>query len=331
MRILVTGANGFVGLHLVRELSSIGHQCKCLLRDPSKTGNLAKYPGVTFHIGDLTQNDSLVGIEKDIECVVHLAAHGHVSAISKEAYDTFTDTNVNGTHNLIKQCSLNSGIRLFIHFSSTAAMGLVKEKIVTEKSVLAPATPYQKSKRESELAALSYWFSKKFPVCIFRPCMIFGPGGEGEFLKMCKLIVRGYFPRIGIGRNLTPMVYVDDVVQAVINGLEKARPGETYLIASNESYELTLIREIILKKMKIRRPYPYIPAWAAMLGAFLLEGYARVSRTTPFVTVRNIRSTAYDRVFDITKITEEIGFRQKLSVEESIAKTLDWYLGNNLL
>lgn len=329
MNVLVTGGTGFVGRHLVRALIEKGALVRMLVR---KTSNIEGFKelGIELVHGDTTERDSLYGITRDINVVYHLAAMGHVSAISKAAYQRFFDVNVNGTNNLAEECC-NSRVDKFIHFSSTAAMGLIKKPLVDETMPCQPSTPYQKSKYESEKTILTYWKEKGLPAVILRPCMIYGAGGTGEFTKICRLIKKGLFPKVGQGKNLTPMVYVDDVVQAAILAGERGLPGETYLIASDNSFELDRIRDLILKEFGIKRIYPYVPTTLSKLGAWGIESLAKTFGFTPIVTYQNIDSTITNRVFSVAKAERELDYAPRVSLEHGIKETISWYRQNDWL
>lgn len=329
MNILVTGATGFIGSHLVKALLQEGHYCRCLVRATSKVDELESL-GVELFYGDLTKPGSLQDIAKGIDIVYHLAAMGHVSAISEAAYQRFFDVNVNGTKNLAEECC-NDKVDKFIHFSSTAAMGLIKKPLVDETVPCQPSTPYQRSKYESEKIVERYWKERGLPVVILRPCMVYGPGGEGEFLKICRLIKKGVFPKVGRGKNLTPMVHVEDVVQAAILARERGIPGETYLIASNGSFKLNLIRNLIVEKLEIKRINTYIPTCMAKIGARGIELLAKTFNFTPIVTYKNIDSTVTDRVFSINKVRDQLGYFATVDIDRGIGETIQWYRDNGYL
>jgi nucleoside-diphosphate-sugar epimerase len=326
MKVLVTGGTGFVGRHLVRALIEKGALVKMLVR---KTSSLEEFKniGVEFIQGDITDRGPLDGIARDIDIVYHLAAMGHVSAISEAAYREFFEINVNGTQNLAKECC-HHRVNKFIHFSSTAAMGLIKKPLVDETVPCQPATPYQRSKYKSEELVQRYWKENGLPAVILRPCMIYGVGGGGEFLKFCRLIKKGFFPKIGRGKNLTPIVHVRDVVQAAMQAKEKGKPGEIYLIASNMSYEMDEIRRLIAKYLGVVKPYPYVPYKVAIIGAYGLEMMAKLFKFVPVVTSRNIESTVTDRVFSISKARAELGYLPKVDLEDGIKETIVWYKDN---
>jgi nucleoside-diphosphate-sugar epimerase len=326
MKALVTGGTGFVGKHLVKALTEKGTYVRMLVRNSSDT-NESKKLGVELVHGDVTDRHSLEGIAKDINIVYHLAAVGHVSAISKEAYKRFFEVNVNGTKYLAEECS-NKKIDKFIHFSSTAAMGLIKRSLVDETIPCQPSTPYQISKYESERVALRYWKQRELAVVVLRPCMIYGVGGTGEFLKICRLIKKGAFPKVGRGKNLTPLVHVDDVVQAAILSGEHGEPGETYLVTSSKSFDLDEIRRLIAKYLEVDKPHPYVPYVVARTVAYLCELTARACKLTPMVTVKNIESTVTDRVFNITKAKEKLRYVPQVDLDYGIGETISWFKSN---
>lgn len=324
MNILITGATGFIGRHLLQRLIEEGHHCRCLARSFANVDSLFGHLQVELFEGDVTKPETLKDVGKGIDTAYHLAAAGHVASVSEQDYRAFFNLNVNGTRNIADACG-KSGVRRFVHFSSTAAMGLIKLPKIDETVSCQPQTPYQKSKYQSELAALET--GKKFgmEVIVFRPCMVYGPGGKGEFLKFCKLVRKGLFLRVGLGRNLTPIVHVSDVVQAAANALDRGRAGEVYLIASNTSPPLSDIFRYITSALKIKRVYYYVPFRFAYCVAFLLERLAAVSGKTPVASRKNIVSTITDRIFSISKAQRELGYIPSKPLELGINETVKWF------
>ena len=325
MNALVTGGTGFVGRRLVAALAARGDAVRCLVRPTSNRAVLDGVPRVEFVVGDLTQADTLAGVADGVDVVFHLAAEGHVSAISDEAFRRFVAVNVDGTRNLLRECAGKS-VQRFIHFSSTAAMGLIKKPLVAEADEPQPRTPYQRSKLESERAALATGDECGVPVTVLRPCMIYGVGGKGEFYKFFRLMRKGLFPRVGLGRNLTPLVHVDDVVQAAVKAGDQGRPGEVYLVASARSFPLAGIREHILRACGVKKPYWYVPAWAMYAVAWLAEQAAKLTGKAPVVTVRNVANTVYDREFSIAKARDHLGYEPQVPLADGVRETIAWFL-----
>ena len=324
MKVLVTGGTGFVGSYLVPELLRHGMTCRLLTRSISSAED--RFPGeIDFFEGDVTQAETLKGVAKGVTHVIHMAAEGHVTAMSDEALRSFVNVNVRGTENLLRACS-GHGIKRFVHFSSTAAMGRInKAGRIDERDTPQPATPYQQSKLASERAAQETGRQVDIPVVILRPCMIYGPGGKGEFHKFCRLMAKGMFPRVGLGPNLTPLVHVRDVVQSAVLALEKGLPGSVYLVASERSLPMAEMRQLILKHWGGRAIYPYIPLWIMLALAWGFERLGQVTGKAPMVTRRNVFSTVASREFSIDKAKSEIGYQPLVPFDEGIGETVAWF------
>ena len=332
MNILITGATGFIGRHLLKALIEKDHHCRCLVRKSSSVDELFDNPLIELFQGDVTKPETLKGVGKSVEVVYHLAAVGHVAAVceDEESCKEYFKQNVEGTRSIVEACGRDS-VKRFIHFSSTAAMGLIKRPVIDETVPCQPQTPYQKSKYESELAAFET--GKKFgmEVIVLRPCMVYGPGGKGEFLKFCRLIKKGIFPRIGLGENLTPIVHISDLVQASAKALNRGQTGEVYLIASNTSPPLSDIFKTITGALKIKRVYYYVPLWFAYCVAFFLERIAVLSDKPPIVSRKNILSTITGRLFIISKAQQGLGYNPSLPLEQGVKETVNWFTNNKLI
>ena len=325
MNILITGATGFIGSNLTKRLSAQGYHCRCLVRNIQKAKEVFKeYNNIEFVVGDITKPQTLTGIEKNIDVVFHLAAHGHVAAASEEAYKKFTNINVSGTENLIKQC-IKGNIKKFFHFSSTAAVGLIPDILVDESTIPNPKTPYQKSKLASESIVNTFIEKENFPAIIFRPCMVYGIGGYGEFYKFVRLVKKGVMPKIGFKKKLTPIVHVDDVVQACIKGISDAKTGETYFICGNKSYPFDDIINHIKDALNTHKLTIFTPLSLVLLGAFLLEQVAKITHKTALVTRQNIKSTVADRRFSIEKAKKDFNYEPEVSLKKSIQEVVEWY------
>jgi len=324
VKALITGGTGFVGRYLVRELSERGFTCRLLVRQKSQTDWLNDIDNIELRQGDITEPETLKDIAEGTDYVYHLAAVGHVSAISAGAFERFVKVNVQGTTNLISAC-VNQNIRNFVHFSSTAAMGLIKKRLVDESDTPQPVTPYQKSKLASEEAALSSGSELGVPVVVVRPCMIYGPGGKGEFFKICRLMKRGIFPKVGFGKNLTPLVHVRDVVDGAVKAGEKGHPGQVYLLTSESSIELDQMRDLVMQAWGCRALYPYVPIWFMFFTALCCEVFAKFTGKAPIVTRRNIASTVWNREFSIEKAKREVGYCPQVDFKEGIFEVVEWF------
>jgi nucleoside-diphosphate-sugar epimerase len=202
---------------------------------------------------------------------------------------------------------------------------MLKEKIVSEDTLCKPYTPYQVSKYEGELVVKELTMEHGLPGIILRPCMVYGPGFKGDFLTIGRVVKTGFFPRIGFGKNLSPALYINDLADCLSLAKEMATVGETYLISSEESYALDQVVKIIAENLGVKLHIVFVPKFLALLGAWALERLFRQLGKKPVVTSRNLLSATIDRVLDITKAKRELRFKQHISIEEGLKRTVKYF------
>ncbi|MFP4472725.1 MAG: NAD-dependent epimerase/dehydratase family protein [Candidatus Omnitrophota bacterium] len=331
MNILITGSTGFIGQNLVKRLLKLGHRCRCLVRDADKAKKmLGQQSNLDFHIGDITSPETLSGTTDNIDCVFHLAALMGHDLPSESAFKKFRAVNVEGTKNILNECCKNPSIQKIIHISSTAAYGILKDHRINENTECNPYTPYQRSKHESDHAALSY-IEQGLPITIIRPCMIYGPGFKGDFFTMTKVAKKGFYPKIGLGKNLAPSLYIDDLIDALILAVDHAKTGETYLIGPTRSFSQKEILNVIKKFLNKKIFYVYFPVFLIKFLAWLQEKLMKSINKKPVVTARNISSITHDRILDISKAKSELKYEPQIDLEEGLSKTLQWYHNKGLI
>jgi nucleoside-diphosphate-sugar epimerase len=267
MRVLVTGASGFVGHAACRELLARGHEVRALVRRPG-----SQPEGTTAVAGDLTDADALGAAVRDAapEGVVHLAAE---IATQRDA-ERVRDVNVEGMRRLLEACAATGAPKVV--FASTVVTGEAGGAVLTEDEPLPVHTPYGHSKQAGEALLLA----SGLPGVIVRPGHIYGPGGWYEH-ELARLRQPGRFAVIGRGDNLWDVVHVDDVARALVDALERAPAGEIYHAADDEPityYDFTALGAQALGVGRPRR----IPAWVARLaaGSNAVTAVVRSARTS---------------------------------------------------
>lgn len=325
MRYLVTGATGFIGPYLVRELISRGHACRCLVRSAAKAQSVLQ-SGVELLEGDVTNRDSLKGVASGMDGVFHLATLGHMHHYEASP-NLFEEINVLGTINLMNEALL-AGVKKVVHCSSVAAMGICTDNPADEDSECTPHHAYGKSKLRAEKEVQKLVSGNHLPAVVVRFSMVYGPGDPRDILKLARLAKKKMVPRIGGSAKLTPLVHVEDAVQGLLLAMEKGRIGETYLItnAQSEPFDglIGIIRETI---GGAHLAFP-VPAWVALSAASLMEWAWNIMGKTPPVTRKNIESTLADRVFSIEKARRELGFEPQVNPEKGLRETIRWYMKN---
>jgi len=306
MNILVTGGTGFVGRRLMKRLCENGHEVRCLVRNPTSKTDITNIDSVEIWEGDLTKRETLKGICNGIDVVFHLAAIGDINALSEKYMELYRKVNVEGTKNLLNECSKNEKIRKIVHFSSIAAIGETDSEIITESNKCNPETPYEKSKRESELVAMEF-FKKGLPIVILRPAMIYGKGENKESNKIMKSVKLRLVPILGDGNNEIHMVHVDDVCEIAIRMVNRGIPGEIYNIWG-ESHTWNELVDIIAENEGIGIKKIHIPIFAVKPFLRLLDKFSMIFGFIAPFTCRRLESFKKKREYDTSKLKDAIDF-----------------------
>lgn len=330
MNILVTGGTGFVGLNLIPALLENGHTVRVLVRDKRKAVELLG-SSCDIIIADVTNKKSLTGCCDGIDIVYHMIAKVGNELPSEYNFKAFREVNVEGVQNIVEEAR-KANVKRFIYISSIAAMGIVNEPLISEKSKCSPYLPYQVTKYEGERVVMDAYKKYGFPGINIRPTKIYGPGErEYTYLLLAKICKKGFFPKIGNKMNYTSNVYISDLIQGLVQLVEKGNSGETYILTSKDSIGLCDSVGVIAKVLKKKVRFIYIPFWFMNVAANILERFFIILGKKPIVTKRNIEATVADRVYDISKAKKELGYNPVVSMAEGIVNTIRYYKEKKLI
>ncbi|MGF1614498.1 MAG: NAD-dependent epimerase/dehydratase family protein [Gammaproteobacteria bacterium] len=336
-RILVTGATGFIGQHLVRRLlATEARHIRVLARSKPRVKQVFG-PGDRVRLevvaGDLGLRGDLEPLCEEIDVIFHAAGLVPDRPGVTHAAPLFTRVNVEGTVRLA-QAAARSGVARFVHVSSTAAMGMQTERVVDEATACCPLSPYERSKRKAELRLLELSQAGRLEVVVLRPSLVSGEGQRGgRLLKLFKLCRRGWFPIIGKHLDVEkPLLGVHDLVQALILAVAQGRPGEIYLLHSEGHHTLRQIVETAGRIVGNDRPYRHIPFPLAYLAVGAVAPLAFLAGRTPPVTAPQVSQFFFDRRIDTTKARTELGFRpRQQSLDDMLGGTYEYYLRSGQL
>jgi nucleoside-diphosphate-sugar epimerase len=318
--VIVTGANGFVGSHLVDLLLSKDYTVRCITRKSSDMRWL-KAKDVEVDDCGLNDKDRLKKTFEGADYVYHVA--GVVKSKSPEGY---FKGNVDTTRNLLDVAleSKNS-IKKFLVVSSLTAVGpAMSEKPVDESTECHPITTYGKSKLAEEQLARTYM--DRLPITICRAPAVYGER-DTEILIFFKTFSQGLMTTIGFDVKKLSLIHVLDLVNGFyLAGTNEKSAGKTYFISSEKFYtwqEVGNITSKVLKKnpLKIKVPHSAVYSLAAIAQFFAM--FSNKPATLNIEKAKDITRKYW--ICDTNKAIKELGYHQNISLEQGIKRTCDWY------
>lgn len=328
MRLLVTGASGFLGGHLCEALSG-KHEIVAMVRKGSDTSLLTPL-GVELRCCDLADPSSLIGVARNVDAVVHLAAY-YTFTGDEESYRRI---NVEGTRALLASM-INSGVARIVYCSSTEALGPTGAEPANEDRTPAPVYAYGRSKVQGEELVREH-ASRGIDHTIIRPSGIYGPRNFEDisywFITAFGGSVMGRFV-VGDGRRLLQFVHVDDVVQGFRLALENPRSiGRTYHISDSRAYTYDEIYAMLAAIFGRRPPRRHVPVPVAKALVAPVEGLNRLMGRDSFMFRSSTMETfREDRNYSIERASMELGYSPRWSLPEGLEATVRWYRENGYL
>ncbi|MGE5308536.1 MAG: NAD-dependent epimerase/dehydratase family protein [Deltaproteobacteria bacterium] len=302
MKILITGATGFIGGRLAAELATKGHELVCLVRKTSDTAGLRRL-GAGLAYGDVCDESSLSSLPR-CDAIVHCAA-----VVDRRPLKQLRSCNVEGTRNIC-EAAMRTGARL-VHLSSVAVVTGNSAVTLTEDMAYAPTNTYGVSKMEAERVVLGYR-GKGLKCAVIRPPMVYGEGEPHALGKLMWLIRRGMFPLLDEGRTLLHMVYVGNLAHALCLALDRGEFLEgTFFAADTDALTCAEAFGILASSVDAPRP-PLVP-----------RALTPVLTRLPFVG-KPLASLFKDRVYE-TKRIRSVGYSDIVPAREALKRAGSFY------
>lgn len=323
MEALITGANGFLGHHLVMALQERGDTLRTLVLPGEETSWLQER-GVAIYRGDIRQPETLESPLRGVDTVFHLAAMIGVWAPMQDYYDV----NVTGTKHIC-QAALKAGVRRMVHVSSTMVYGLGIRRLVTEDFPLAPfPEPYAMTKAAGERVVWRMIGEDHLPAVITRLGTVFGPGDRLHFGRMAERLRLGKGLVIGNGRNALSFCYMTDVVQGLLLAADHEHAaGQAYNVTNDQLMTQEELLRAIAEEIGAKGPLihvPYYPLYAAAWAAEQVSAALR-SHKQPIVTRLGVKLFGTENRHSIAKARKELGFAPQISLREGVRLAAAWY------
>ncbi len=320
MKVLITGANGFIGSHLLKNLSERpGYSAVGMVRKSSRLFRLSEkeYPLITASL-----EDRLDDVLSGFDAVIHTAAR----ASDWGNYEDFYQTNVRGTLNLMEAAVKNS-VRRFIHLSSTVVYGFTGHINTDERHERRPfKNNYCITKTVAEEKLFEY--RDKIELFVLRPSNVFGPQDTTSTLPFLQAIDRGLsgFPRGG--KTLTSPCFVQNLVHAVTLCLETEKGiGEVFNISDGYDIQWREFLGIMARELGSRPPSVSVPA-APLYGlSLVLDTLFRLfhSSRPPLITPYRIAQVSKDYSFSIEKAKRILNYEPFFTTKEGLKHCAQWY------
>jgi len=311
MKVLITGAEGFIGSHLVERLLKEGAKVRAFILynfsnswgwiDTFPKNKLEKIEIVT---GDIRDNTSVYNAIKGVDVVFHLAALIGIP-FSYHSQDTYVDTNIKGTINIL-QAARRLGTKKIIHTSTSEVYGTAQYVPINEEHPINPQSPYAATKASGDYLALSFHKSFNLPVTVIRPFNTFGPRQSARAVIptiITQLLARKSSIKLGNLEAVRDLTYVGDVVDAFVRIAEaEDTNGNVYNVGSNKEVSIKELAGIIMKSLK--------------RNTKIIQDKSRL---------RPKKSEVMQLACDFEKIKDVCGWQPKISLDRGIELTCNWF------
>lgn len=321
LKVLVTGATGFIGKRLLPVLRAQNHSLRLLVRDPERAKGLVA-PQTELFRGDLESPSCFPAALESVDAVIHMA--GLVSAVGRK---DFSRVNGEATRRLALAAAAQSGEPpRFVYVSSQAAAGPnLPGRTRVEEDLPSPVSHYGSSKREGELALESLPISK-LPWTILRPPAVYGPGDIALF-PFFQMAAKGTVILPARAAMRFSLIHVDDLCAGIAAALTSPRAiGRHYFLAGEEQ---PTVREVLLAMGEAFGKKPKILAlpgaivwpmsWISDVAAFLRR------RPSFFSSDKMREMRASEWLCSAQRASAEFGFRQRIALTQGLTQTAAWY------
>jgi len=322
--ILVTGASGFVGNHVVRALAQRGQAVRILVRKSSNLALLGDLPQLEKHVGDLRDKASLDAAVKGCEALYHVAADYRFDVSDpEEVYKS----NVEGTRNLLEAAG-HAGVKRIVYTSTVGCVGFLKNGLANEDT---PVTlemmvgTYKRTKFQAEQAAREL-ARKGLPVVIVNPTTPVGeydakPTPTGAMIL--RFLKRKMPAVVDTGLNL---IDVRDCAAGHLLAAERGRVGERYLLGC-KNMTLLEITQALSRLSGVPAPRFRLPYAVAYLAAWCDTKLSLLLRHSPGISLEGVRMARKKMWVECGKAIKELGLPQT-PPEEALARAVEWYRKN---
>jgi nucleoside-diphosphate-sugar epimerase len=318
MKVLITGAGGFIGSHLVDSQLEKGFDVRAVDLHLDLLKHLENHPHLEMILGDITNEKLVTQLVEGVDTVYHMAsAHLDVSLPDEH----YRHVNVDATVCLL-DAAMRAGVKRFVHCSSVGVIGDVENPPADETTDCHPTNIYERTKLEGERAALDFSHRTGFPVVVMRPAWVYGPRCP-RTAKLIRTIQKGHFPIFGGGKNLRHPVYISDAIRGLELCAETQNiDGEVFIIAGKVPVESRELVNVISRELNIRAQKIYLPVFLGQWGGLVLELLFKLPGKQPPFSRRSMDFFLKHNAYRIDKARRRLGYRPQIDLQTGIRMTL---------
>jgi nucleoside-diphosphate-sugar epimerase len=319
-RVLITGAGGFIGSHLVEGQIARGRSVVATDVDVTRLTDLTLGDRLRIAKVDVRSRDEMRALLKDVDIVLHLAA-AHLDVL--RGADYFDEVNVRATADLAEMAH-EAGARRFVHCSSVSVHGPLKTLPANEDAPCNPEIAYEQSKLDAERNLREVAARTGLQIVIVRPAWVYGPRCP-RTRKLVQAIARRRFFFVGGGTNLRHPIYVSDLVEAFERAAVTELPmSETLIVAGPEVVTVRELVETIADEIGLDARIPTFPKSMVYAGCLAMESVGRLMRREPPFSRRSIKFFTESASFDTARARRVIGFEPRVALRDGIRATIDY-------
>ena len=326
---LVTGATGLLGSHIAERLIQDGQQVRALVRKTSDTSFL-KNLGVETFVGDLTDPDSCLAACQGIDVVYHAAAQ----VGDWGPWEQFRTNTIDATAN-IARAAQRSNVRRFVHISSISAYGHpnAASLVLDESAPLGVNVNrwsyYTRAKVAVENLLWQMHAQENFPLTVIRPSWIYGPRDRTSIARLHRMHSTGKVKLLGPGDNRLNTVYVGNIADAcLLASQNEVALGQAYNISNDGEVTQRQYQAKWAQAFGCPAPTRCVPYWLAYGLGFACEAIGRLlhQKKPPFITRYSVWLMGRDVFFSCQKAQQQLGWKSKVSYDQGVPLTAQWYL-----
>ena len=320
--VLVTGAGGFIGSHLVEDQLRRGRMVTALDVQLDRLEHLRNADGLKLVQGDIRDSEGVSRSLEQIDVVFHLAS-AHLEVSRSQSY--FETINVDAARDLVERAA-EAGVKRMVHCSTVGVYGALTELPANEETECRPDIEYEITKLKGEIAVREAAAKNELSTVILRPAWVYGPGCP-RTLKLFRAIKSKRFVMVGDGNNFRHPIYIADMVDAFEKAaLTDGINGETYIVASKEAVRLEELVAGIVSTLQMDYKPTRVPLIIMSPICAITEGLCRLIKKEPPFSTRSLKFFTESSSFDTRKVVSELEFDAAVSLTDGLRRTYESYL-----